>query len=61
MNVTVIGSGRWGSFISWYLSGMGFSVMEAFMDSVEVESKPDEGTVVTMKKRIADASERSNG
>ena len=42
-------------------SGMGFSVMEAFMDSVEVESKPDEGTVVTMKKRIADTSERSNG
>ena len=26
MNITVIGSGRWGSFISWYLSGMGFSV-----------------------------------
>ncbi len=26
MNITVIGSGRWGSFISWYLAGMGFSV-----------------------------------
>ena len=26
MNVTVIGSGRWGSFISWYLAGMGISV-----------------------------------
>ena len=33
-------------------SGMGFSFMEAFMDEVRVESAPDEGTTVTMKKRI---------
>ena len=33
-------------------SGMGFSFMEAFMDRVEVESEPDKGTVVTMKKKI---------
>lgn len=33
-------------------SGMGFSFMEAFMDQVFVRSKPGEGTVVTMKKRI---------
>lgn len=33
-------------------SGMGFSFMEAFMDQVFVHSKPGEGTVVTMKKRI---------
>lgn len=33
-------------------SGMGFSFMEAFMDEVSVESVPDEGTAVTMKKRI---------
>lgn len=33
-------------------SGMGFSFMEAFMDEVKVESAPDEGTTVTMKKRI---------
>lgn len=33
-------------------SGMGFSFMEAFMDEVRVESEPDEGTVVTMKKKI---------
>lgn len=33
-------------------SGMGFSFMEAFMDEVQVESKPGEGTTVTMKKRI---------
>ena len=32
--------------------GMGFAVMEAFMDSLEVESRPGEGTRVTMKKKI---------
>ena len=33
-------------------SGMGFSVMEAFMDSVEVRSEIGRGTTVTMRKRI---------
>ncbi len=33
-------------------TGLGFAVMEAFMDSVEVESAPGRGTRVTMKKRI---------
>lgn len=33
-------------------SGMGFVFMEAFMDSIQVESKPGEGTCVTMKKKI---------
>ena len=33
-------------------SGMGFSFMEAFMDQVEVESQPNPGTLVTMKKFI---------
>ena len=33
-------------------SGMGFSFMEAFMDSLEVESELGKGTVVTMKKWI---------
>ena len=33
-------------------SGMGFSFMEAFMDQVEVESQPNNGTLVTMKKSI---------
>ena len=33
-------------------SGMGFSFMEAFMDSVTVESEPGKGTTVTMKKKI---------
>jgi stage II sporulation protein AB (anti-sigma F factor) len=31
-------------------SGMGFTVMESFMDSVEVYSKPGEGTTVILKK-----------
>ena len=33
-------------------SGMGFAVMEAFMDSVEVTSDLGVGTTVTMKKTI---------
>ena len=37
-------------------SGMGFSVMEAFMDSVDVDSEVGKGTVVTMRKRIRHAN-----
>ena len=33
-------------------SGMGFTFMEAFMDELSVESEPDKGTVVHMKKII---------
>ena len=33
-------------------SGMGFAFMEAFMDDMEVESVPGNGTKVTMKKKI---------
>ncbi len=33
-------------------SGMGFSVMQAFMDSVTVRSEPGRGTTVTMKKTV---------
>ena len=33
-------------------SGMGFTVMESFMDQVEVSSKKGEGTRVVMKKKI---------
>lgn len=35
-------------------SGMGFTVMEAFMHEVTVESAPGKGTVVTMAKRIGE-------
>ena len=34
-------------------SGMGFTIMESFMDSLRVRSAPGKGTVVTMKRKIA--------
>jgi len=33
-------------------SGMGFSVMQSFMDDVQVDSTPGDGTCVRMEKRI---------
>ena len=33
-------------------SGMGFTVMESFMDSIEVESHLGQGTTVLMRKKI---------
>lgn len=33
-------------------SGMGFTFMETFMDTVDVKSRPGEGTTVVMKKKI---------
>jgi stage II sporulation protein AB (anti-sigma F factor) len=36
-------------------SGMGFTVMETFMDKVEVESLPGEGTIIHMTKTIKTA------
>ena len=34
-------------------SGMGFTVMESFMDEVEVISQIDNGTIVRMRKQLA--------
>ena len=34
-------------------SGMGFSIMECFMDSLRVRSTPGKGTTVTLRKRVA--------
>jgi stage II sporulation protein AB (anti-sigma F factor) len=34
-------------------SGLGFSVMQSFMDKVRVKSAPDKGTTVTMRKRLS--------
>ena len=34
-------------------SGMGFTIMESFMDSLKVKSAPGKGTTVTMRRRIA--------
>ena len=39
-------------------SGMGFTIMESFMDALIVRSKPGKGTVVTMKRRIAQRAGR---
>jgi len=36
-------------------SGMGFSFMEAFMDGLEVESIPGEGTCILMDKKLGNA------
>ena len=33
-------------------SGMGFTVMESFMDEVSVQSKPGRGTTVRLSKRL---------
>ena len=34
-------------------SGMGFTIMESFMDRLTVRSKPGKGTTVTMRRTIA--------
>ena len=34
-------------------SGMGFTILESFMDKLTVKSAPGKGTTVTMRKRIA--------
>lgn len=33
-------------------AGLGFAVMESFMDRVRVNSKPEKGTTVTLEKKI---------
>ncbi|MDP4092496.1 MAG: anti-sigma F factor [Bacillota bacterium] len=39
-------------------SGMGFTVMESFMDSIEVKSEPGKGTSVTMYKTFKSLIEK---
>ena len=34
-------------------SGMGFTIMESFMDGVKVRSTPGKGTEVTMRRRLS--------
>ena len=34
-------------------SGMGFTIMESFMDSLKVRSTPGKGTTVTMRRKFA--------
>ena len=33
-------------------SGMGFTIMESFMDKLQVRSRPGKGTTVTMRRQI---------
>jgi stage II sporulation protein AB (anti-sigma F factor) len=37
-------------------SGLGFTVMEEFMDTVEVKSSPGEGTSVTLIRKLSEAN-----
>ena len=41
-------------------SGMGFTIMESFMDRLTVKSTPGKGTTVSMRKRIAPPGGRSS-
>ena len=34
-------------------SGMGFTIMESFMDAVKVRSRPGKGTVVTLRRKLS--------
>ena len=34
-------------------SGMGFTIMDSFMDKLKVKSAPNRGTTVTMRRRIS--------
>ena len=34
-------------------SGMGFTIMESFMDAIKVKSVPGKGTTVTLRRRIS--------
>ena len=34
-------------------SGMGFTIMESFMDAVKVRSRPGKGTVVTIRRKLS--------
>lgn len=39
-------------------SGMGFTIMESFMDSLRVRSVPQKGTVITLRRRVKPRSSR---
>ena len=41
-------------------SGLGFSVMESFMDKLRVNSRPGKGTTVTFEKYIS-SRQKENG
>lgn len=41
-------------------SGLGFTVMETFMDSIDVKSEKGQGTTITLTKRIGEHTDRKN-
>ncbi|MCU9613763.1 anti-sigma F factor [Caldibacillus lycopersici] len=41
-------------------SGMGFTIMENFMDEMTVDSHPNQGTVIRLKKHLSKAKALSN-
>ena len=43
----------WTSLDNGERSGLGFSVMETFMDKISVKSKPGSGTTVKLRKRMS--------
>ncbi len=49
----------WTSVDGFERSGMGFTVMESFMDSIDVASRVGAGTTVRMYKQIAFGAERA--
>jgi len=42
-------------------SGLGFTVMQSFMDKFRVRSRPGKGTCVTMVKELSDRDMRASG
>jgi len=42
-------------------SGMGFTVMQSFMDSLNVSSKPNKGTTITMQKYFQSTPQTKDG
>jgi stage II sporulation protein AB (anti-sigma F factor) len=42
-------------------SGMGFTIMESFTDTMRVRSAPGKGTVVVLRKRFAQRTQGGNG
>ena len=49
----------WTSVDGFERSGMGFTVMESFMDSIDVASRVGHGTTIRMYKQIAFSAERA--
>ena len=63
MNITVIGCGRWGSFLAWYLNGLGNDVLvygRSGSASYEELKKTGKNEYVTLPKEIRFTSDLTN-